>query len=688
MSSAPAQRPNPVDQALRLLSMGFSVIPIKARDKRPALASWKPYQDRRATVEEVRTWFESGVDLNIGIVTGAVSGLVVIDGDSLEAVNWLQIHHPSTMRTRTGNGKHYFYRHPGVPIKNNVKLGGMALDVRGDGGYVVAPGSIHPSGSPYEEEGTWGPASTLPMFQPAWLGEKVIPMPKPAPANTIENRITSYLDSTPGAIEGQGGDAHTFRVACKLVRGFNLSDDEALTYLLAWNAKCLPPWAMSDLKVKVQSARANGTEPFGYLLDAQVGRAQNGHFQGQGIDSKGQVPGPYAAPVDDGGPGNLADHLTRTSSGAIKKTPGNLAKILRLDPHFGENLQLNEMSREILFQGVAVPDTFVDFAQEWIEDHHGVAFGREEVAAKVMAQAAQRTMHPVRDWLMGLKWDGEERITRVGREILGCDTPLTTHYLRCTLVGAVRRVYVPGTKLDTCPVLVGDQGIGKSTFWRGLVGAEWFGDSPLDLDSKDGFMNLHRKFCTELAELDHMTSVKAAERVKAFLSSSEDVFRPPFGRSSMAFKRSCFLVGTTNKDAFLVDPTGSRRFWPIQCARVDLRLLGSWREQLWAEARDLFEAGLPHWLDTTQERMRQEDAARFEVEDPWAGQVDLAIDTLVRAGRFPSDGFRISEILTQMGIPVSHQGRSQEMRLAEVLKRKGWKSTLRGEKRLKSWGPA
>ncbi len=674
MSTAPSFRPNPLDQALRLLSLGFSVIPLKARDKRPALSSWKPYQDRRATAEEVRGWFDGGVDLNIGIVTGAVSEIVAVDGDSLEAVNWLQGNHPSPMRTRTGKGKHFFFRHPGVVIKNNVKLGGMALDVRGDGGYVVAPGSIHPNGAMYEEEGSWAPGATLPMFQPAWLGAKVVPLPRPSQSDG-DTRVVAYLDSVPGAVEGQGGDIHTFRVACKLVRGFNLPDGSALEYLLAWNSKCVPPWSESDLRAKVSSARENGSEPFGYLLDAEPLRTT-------------YTPLAAAAPgLEDGGEATLNDVLTKSKGGQPRKTAGNLAKILRLDAAWGTGLAMNEMSRSIIYNGTEVTDPFVDYVQEQIEDHHGVCWGREEVSAKLLAQASQRLVHPVREWLQGLAWDHEERIARMGLEVLGTSDPLTTHYLRCTMIGACRRVLVPGTKLDTLPVLEGPQGLGKSTFWRTLIGPDFFGDSPLDLDNKDGFMVMHKKWCTELAELDHTTGSKAIERVKAFLSSSEDVFRPPYGKTALTFKRSGFLVGTTNQESFLFDTTGSRRFWPIHCATIKLTKLDDWRTQLWAEAMDLVSNNVPHWLDATQDGLRARDASRFEAEDPWGQQVDDAVEALTRLGKYKSDGYSLAQLLTNMGIPTGQQTNAAAQRLGKLIRKSGWVRTLKGDRRLATWIP-
>ena len=665
MSAAPTRTPNPLDQALRLLALGFSVIPVKARDKRPSI-TWKDYQTRRPTVDEVTGWFRGREDLNIAIITGAVSGIVVVDADSEEAMKWMATHHPSPIRQRTAKGGHFLFAHPGHEVRNGAKLGGMALDVRGDGGYIVAPGSIHPNGSVYQEEGDWTKVADLPIFESAWLGEKVLPLVNPADA--LDNRVRRYLDRIPGEAQG-GRDNQAFKVACKLVREFALPEDTALVHLAAWNDRNHPPLPLADLKVKIQSALRSGRAPIGSKLGAWTPPASH---QGTAVDA--------------GGEGSLQDLLARTEKGGIKKTPGNLAKILRLDAKWGSALALNEMSRDVIYQGRTVGDTFVDWVQEQIEDHHGVAFGREEVSAKILAQASRHLVHPVRDWLASLVWDGTERLHRVAAEVLGSDLPLSTHYLRCTMVGAVRRVFHPGTKLDTLPVLEGPQGLGKSTFWKTLAGAPWFSDSPLDLDSKDGFMNLHRKWCTELSEIDHATGTKAAERIKAFLSSSEDVFRPPFGKAVMVHPRSCFVVGTTNREGFLTDPTGSRRFWPIKCAQIDMDLLADWRDQLWAEAVDLHHAGIPHWLDQAQDGMRREQAADFEAEDPWVDGCRVALEVLKR-DKGLTDGVAAADVLRVMGLNVAQQNRAAMMRIGEILRGAGYARRLSGADRRALWFP-
>lgn len=128
--------------------LGWSVIPIKAGTKLPAIARWKKYQTQRATLEEVQAWCNAGHD--VAIVTGSISGIVVLDLDSEEAIAEAKRRGlPDTPMVKTGKGMHVYFRHPGSDFPNKAAfLAGM--DIRGDGGYVIAPGSTHENGHVYE----------------------------------------------------------------------------------------------------------------------------------------------------------------------------------------------------------------------------------------------------------------------------------------------------------------------------------------------------------------------------------------------------------------------------------------------------------------------------------------------------------------------------------------------------------
>ncbi|MGB9905207.1 MAG: bifunctional DNA primase/polymerase, partial [Desulfotomaculales bacterium] len=165
--------PAMIDFALSYVSHNWSIIPLRPRDKRPILSSWSDYQSRQAIEEEIREWWDRWPDANIGLVTGAVSGLIVLDLDGPEAVELTKRQGvPPTVVASTGKGWHVYFAHPGHNVKNAASLGGVkGLDVRADGGYVVAPPSVHPSGRIYRWAKGRSPDDLLLAPCPEWLLE-------------------------------------------------------------------------------------------------------------------------------------------------------------------------------------------------------------------------------------------------------------------------------------------------------------------------------------------------------------------------------------------------------------------------------------------------------------------------------------------------------------------------------------
>ena len=209
--------------ARNYLGCGLSVIPILpaapgSTDRRAGkcpVDGWKMYQCRRADRAKVEGWFGRGNPgrLNIAIVTGAVSNVVVIDADSSEAVRWVEQNCAATpVKTVTASGTDLYYRHPHVPIRNGQKLLGMALDVRGDGGYVLAAPSVHRTGVVYRGLGDWIPASfqSLPVFEPAWLeggpGRRRATAVEPGPGHGHIKRVLTLLEGVRPC--GRGWEAY------------------------------------------------------------------------------------------------------------------------------------------------------------------------------------------------------------------------------------------------------------------------------------------------------------------------------------------------------------------------------------------------------------------------------------------------------------------------------------------------
>jgi len=180
-----------LDIALEYAALGWSVIPLPYREKKPAV-KWKEFQATRATKLELTLWFDQR-QRNIGLVCGAISGLIVLDVDighgGQESLKKYDV--PTTPIVQTGSGGfHLYFKHPGHHVGNFAgKLPGF--DLRGDGGFVVLPPSVHPNGRQY----TWltAPATAL-APAPAWLQEMIkieepmVYVPRPLPVNPFRGK--------------------------------------------------------------------------------------------------------------------------------------------------------------------------------------------------------------------------------------------------------------------------------------------------------------------------------------------------------------------------------------------------------------------------------------------------------------------------------------------------------------------
>ena len=148
-----------------------------------------------------------------------------------------------------------------------------------------------------------------------------------------------------------------------------------------------------------------------------------------------------------------------------------------------------------------------------------------------------------------------------------------------SLVQAVARALDPGCKADSVPILEGKQGTGKSTAIRVLFGADWFGDALPPMGHKDASDYVKGKWAIELAEMSFQSKADI-EQQKAFISRQEERYRPAYRREEVTYARRCVFWGTTNRDDYLKDETGNRRFWPIKTGEIDIEGLRAARDRL------------------------------------------------------------------------------------------------------------
>jgi predicted P-loop ATPase len=287
--------------------------------------------------------------------------------------------------------------------------------------------------------------------------------------------------------------------------------------------------------------------------------------------------------------------------------------------------------------------------------------------------ASEHRFHPVRQYLKSLKWDGTPRIGRLMLDYFGSEhSDYATAISTMFMIALVARILSPGCKADYMIVLEGPQGILKSTACKVLIGGDaWFDDNLPDLtEGKDVSQHLRGRWLIEVSEMHAFTRAEAAH-LKAFLSRTHERFRPSYGRREVTKPRQCIFIGTTNRDTYLKDETGGRRFWPIKTTTIDLNALERDRDQLFAEAVVRFNAGEHWWPDRDFGciHIAPEQAARYET-DAWEETIR---DFLVGRNRVT-----LGEIALALGILTSRLGTAEQNRIKAALEHiGGWR---RGKK--------
>jgi hypothetical protein len=326
-----------------------------------------------------------------------------------------------------------------------------------------------------------------------------------------------------------------------------------------------------------------------------------------------------------------------------------------------------------------VTDGDVTGIQEWLQRHELRRIGRDTTHQAVDHRAGERPFHPVRDYLSALRWDGVQRVRNWLCYYLGAEGQ-AKEYLsgigRMFLVAMVARVWKPGAKCDYMLILEGPQGAMKSTACRILAG-EWFSDNLPDIRSgKDVAQHLNGKWLIEVAEMSALDKAEAAA-LKAFVTRSEERYRPSYGRKEVIEPRQCVFIGTTNKATYLRDETGGRRFWPVKVGTIDTAALAKDRDQLFAEALHLYRDGAAWWptADFEATHVRAEQEARYET-DAWEQPIAAWLDDWQKG----SDTAKAKSPVTVMNIArnalfidVPKLGTADQRRIAAALERLGWR---------------
>ena len=381
--------------------------------------------------------------------------------------------------------------------------------------------------------------------------------------------------------------------------------------------------------------------------------------------------------------------LALDDNGRPVRTTENLYDLMRHPGHTGIALAYDTFRDELVF--AEEPGAWQPFS-----DHHYVfvqmaverlrmRMGFDAIKTMVHYVARRNIIDTAQEWVKRLTWDGVPRVSTCLSKYFGTEegpfAEAVSRYLWTAMAG---RVLVPGIQADMMVTLVGIQGLRKTSVIRELTRFPESQFTELHLSAGDDALarKMRGTLICELAELKGVSG-KDVQTFKAFVTRRFETWVPKYKEFTTTYGRRCLLIGTTNEDEFLDDPTGERRHLPLQTSGFsDPDGLRAARDQLWAEALVLFNKGGVAWQDA--QRLAPAEIAKVKVSDLWEEHFERWLaDSDEENGPARSEGHvSLSSVLSgAVYVPVKDQHRGQQLRAAKILKGMGYKGFSDGKHR-------
>lgn len=342
---------------------------------------------------------------------------------------------------------------------------------------------------------------------------------------------------------------------------------------------------------------------------------------------------------------SIRESLEKTDKGGTANTILNCVTVYEQDPTFAGKISRNLLTEtdDIIspmpwqrvstrFDDQDLPHVLLHF-----ERYYGIR-SEKSIQNGFRVVASKHSVHPIRDYLNKLVWDGIPRVREALHHFLGAEVnDYNENCLRLFMMGAVKRVFDPGCKFELMLVLTGGQGAGKSTFLRFLaIRDEWFSDDLKRLEDEKIYQRLAGHWILEMSEMVATANAKSIEVIKSFLSRNKDTYKFPYDRYAADHLRQCVFAGTTNKTDFLpMDRSGNRRFLPVQVypEQAETHILAdeaasrAYIDQMWAEIMVAYHAGevCTHLSKEMEQQLAQAQES-FQQEDTLAGQIYSYMD--------------------------------------------------------------
>jgi len=376
----------------------------------------------------------------------------------------------------------------------------------------------------------------------------------------------------------------------------------------------------------------------------------------------------------------------RTQTEGKENKSQTFKRLTAVREYYGKRLMWNELTHKPELDGKPINlNTWLTVLSETV----GLDFSEVIASQCTLRVAQENSYHPIKQYLEKVHEEHCENLIpldNLATELFGVSEPIYNVFLKKHLIASVARIFQPGCKVDTVFVLMGKQGFRKTTFFSTLYGKEWFTNTSNEND-KDLLMQIHSNWCVEWGEIENVFSKRDISKIKGFLSSQKDDFRPPYGRNMETFKRQCVIVGSTNRDDFLNDTTGSRRFWviPLEQQEININRVATLRDRIWASAVDAYFSDDDNtsqwWLTDTEQALSNELNKSYERTDSMEDSVLNYIDN--------EPWVTTTDILDKvLNIPMgAPHRRATEMQITDILKKHGWVKFTKEvrRKQFKAW---
>ncbi len=387
-------------------------------------------------------------------------------------------------------------------------------------------------------------------------------------------------------------------------------------------------------------------------------------------------------------PEPLPDTTQVKKRGRPKKNDDDLAKQRESDvvkvKEILQNLRKNELTGAIEYtqpggEAVFLQGQDLDLMTTKLACENGVFIPEQRIKSAIQYAANQNRYCPIRTYLDKCADTAEPHPDwdNIGEIFLGNKHNISTTAMQRMMIGAVARAYDPGCTMSWLPILVGPQGAGKSMFSRSLVPPALFSEitTPLDTLMREQY-RLHVAWLLELPEIDNYFNTRNIENFKNLVTTRVDEVRYPYASLPSKLPRRFVFIGTTNRNQFLVDSTGNRRFVPLELGagfQIPWKELCNVRDSLWAAAVAAYRDNEGYEFTSGEIAAIYEYIQEFGDPDPWLDKIAsyVAIREEVTA----------ADVLTNaLELDPRNQGRREGRRVADVLQSMGWRRLVTSRK--------